>query len=101
MNRCVETFSLLQRILARGRFENGIAHAFQIFSDHIAKRFRVFNEQDGFAAAEQGCIQCIWLGRLSGFVGTPEEYLENSALAWLAVDPNVSLALFDDAIDRG
>jgi hypothetical protein len=44
----------LQRFFSRGRVENGIAHAFQVFAGHFAKRFRVFSEQDGFGAAKCG-----------------------------------------------
>src|SRR5260370_22241773 len=101
MDRSTEILSSLQRFFAGGRFEDGIAHAFQIFPGHVAEISRIFGEQDCLAAAQGGWVWRFQFTRVSGLLDPLQINLKDSALMKFTVNPDVSAALVHDAGYRG
>src|SRR5271170_290735 len=84
-----------------GSLEDAITAGCEGVANELADGFFVFDQEDGFGAADGGESNGSDAVRLGRFVDAGEINGEDGAAAGLALDEDVTAALLDDAVDSG
>src|SRR5437867_2625427 len=83
------------------RLQDGVAVRPEDVAGKVSHRSLVFNQEDGLVTLSG--LREAWTSHrwIDGLLDSRQVNLERSTAPRLAVEPDVSVALLDDSIDRG
>jgi hypothetical protein len=100
VNHPIALFRYHQRLVQVARLQHRVAAEFQDFFRLGAERLGILDQQNRFHAGPLLGREGLPLRRLDVLVNRRQVDLERRTTARLAIDPDESMALLDDAVDR-